>query len=78
MDLAAMLAEAGHERGARSAVEKAWQLQPAAAIGFMRNTPAGMSKTILDSLLDSLRGAGSRDTRFQASSKPADFPYAAS
>ena len=58
MHLAAALAEAGQKSAARTAVEKAIQLEPALSISFIRDRFVGVHETPLKSLLDGLRKAG--------------------
>ncbi len=58
MNLAAALADAGRDREARTAAERAKQINVDFSIGFVRNRFFGMQKTLLQSLLDSLRKAG--------------------
>ncbi len=58
LNLAAALAEAGQNREAQIAVEKALQLQPTFTISNFRNRLVGMHEICLNSYLGSLRKAG--------------------
>jgi len=56
--LAAALAEAGKLSQARTAMEKAIQIEPALSIGFIRDSFINLHETVLENLLNSMRKAG--------------------